>query len=134
MFLCLVLSLFPQVFCAGADLKSISAGKSVQTADGGFAGFVQLPRTKVVIAAVEGMALAGGCEIVLACDLVVASEKAVFGVPEVKRSLVAAAGGLFRLPRKLPRNVAMEMNLTGDPLPAKRCVRGWLSLWCFRKY
>ena len=80
---------------------------------GGFAGFVQRERTKPVIAAVDGPALAGGTEIVLACDMVVASETAVFGVPEVKRNLVAAGGGLFRLPRKIPRNIAMELILTG---------------------
>ena len=77
-------------------------------------------RTKPIIAAVDGPALAGGTEIVLACDLVVASTEARFGIPEVKRSLVAAAGGLFRLPRKLPFNIAMELALTGDPISAER--------------
>ena len=91
------------------------------TAKGGFAGFVQRERTKPVIAAVDGPALAGGTEIVLACDLVVASKTAVFGIPEVKRNLVAAAGGLFRLPRKIPRNIAMELALTGRlDFPAER--------------
>ena len=87
---------------------------------GGFAGFVSYPRRKPMIAAVDGFALAGGCEIVLACDMCVASESSRFGVPEVKRSLVAAAGGLFRLPQKIPKVVAMEMILTGDPILAAR--------------
>lgn len=110
------------VFCAGADLKAIAAGQmgTIQTRRGGFAGITQRQRTKPVIAAVDGPALAGGCEVVLACDLVVASTRASFGLPEVKRSLVAAAGGVFRLPRALPMNLAMEMALTGDPIPAQR--------------
>src|SRR3954470_1426635 len=110
------------VFSAGADLKAITAGKAadLQTKRGGFAGLVQRQRTKPLIAAVEGPALAGGCEIALACDLIVASKQARFGVPEVKRSLVAAAGALFRLPRALPRNVALEMLMTGDPISAER--------------
>jgi enoyl-CoA hydratase len=112
----------PPVFCAGADLKEINAGNAgaLATERGGFAGFVQRERTKPIIAAVDGPALAGGTEIVLASDLVVASTTAAFGIPEVKRSLVAAAGGLFRLGRKLPFNVAMELTLTGDPIDAAR--------------
>lgn len=109
-----------KVFCAGADLKAINSGERIATKKGGFAGFVQFPRTKPIIAAVDGAALAGGCEISLACDMIVASSKSRFGVPECKRSLVAAAGGLFRLPQKLPRNIAMELLLTGDPLSAER--------------
>lgn len=110
------------IFCAGADLKQMSVDPGgMSTAKGGFAGFVQRERTKPVIAAVDGPALAGGTEIVLACDMVVASETAVFGVPEVKRNLVAAAGGLFRLPQRLPRNIAMELALTGRlDFPAER--------------
>lgn len=110
------------VFSAGADLKAIASGQaaSINTQRGGFAGLVQRERTKPLIAAVDGPALAGGCEIVLACDLVVASTNAAFGLPEVKRSLVAAAGGLFRLPRSIPRVVAMELALTGDSIPAQR--------------
>lgn len=110
------------VFCAGADLKAIAAGGvgTLVTARGGFAGIANRDRTKPIIAAVDGPALAGGTEVVLACDLVVASTAARFGIPEVKRSLVAAAGGLFRLPRALPRNVAMELALTGDPISAER--------------
>ncbi len=93
------------IFCAGADLKAIAVDPAgMQTARGGFAGFVTRERNTPIIAAVDGPALAGGTEIVLAADLVVASRTAVFGIPEVKRNLVAAAGGLFRLPRKIPRN------------------------------
>jgi enoyl-CoA hydratase len=110
------------VFCAGADLKAIASGQAggLGTKRGGFGGITQRERTKPIIAAVDGPALAGGTEIVLSCDLVVASTAARFGIPEVKRSLVAAAGGLFRLPRKIPRNVAMELALTGDPIEAER--------------
>lgn len=110
------------IFSAGADLKAMGSGAgAMSTARGGFGGFVQRERVKPVIAAVDGPALAGGTELVLACDLVVASRTAVFGVPEVKRNLVAAAGGLFRLPRKLPRNIAMELVLTGRlDFPAER--------------
>jgi enoyl-CoA hydratase len=110
------------VFCAGADLKEIAAGRaaSLATERGGFAGITRLERTKPLIAAVDGAALAGGSEIVLTCDMVVASTAARFGIPEVKRSLIAGAGGLFRLPRALPRNVAMELALTGDPISAER--------------
>ena len=112
----------PPVFCAGADLKEINSGNAgaLQTKRGGFGGIVQREREKPMIAAVDGPALAGGTEITLACDLVVASRSATFGVPEVKRSLVAAAGGLFRLGRKIPLNVAMECALTGDPITAER--------------
>jgi enoyl-CoA hydratase len=111
----------PPVFCAGADLKEINSGNAaaLATARGGFAGVVQRERTKPLIAAVDGPALAGGTEIVLSCDLVVASNTATFGIPEVKRSLVAGAGGLFRLGRKIPLNLAMELALTGDPVSAE---------------
>lgn len=110
------------VFCAGADLKAIASGQalSLSTERGGFAGLVSRDRLKPLVAAVDGPALAGGCEIALSCDVIVASTAASFGVPEVKRSLVAAAGGLFRLPRALPRAIAMEAILTGDPLSAER--------------
>jgi enoyl-CoA hydratase len=112
----------PPVFCAGADLKEINSGNAagLATAKGGFAGIVQRERSKPIIAAVDGPALAGGTEIVLSCDLVVASSTATFGIPEVKRSLVAGAGGLFRLGRKIPFNIAMELTLTGDPITAER--------------
>jgi enoyl-CoA hydratase len=111
-----------EFFCAGADLKLINAGKPAEmmTARGGFGGIVTRERTKPVIAAVEGPALAGGLEIVLSCDMLVASSESRFGIPEVKRSLVAAAGGVFRLPRMLPRNLAFELGLTGDPVSAQR--------------
>ena len=106
-------------FCAGADLKAVAAGRAHLTTErGGFAGIVRRDRTKPIIAAVEGPALAGGFEIVLSCDLVVAGADARFGIPEVKRSLIANAGGLIRLPRVLPRNLAMEMALTGEPIDA----------------
>ena len=111
------------VFCAGADLKEVAAGRaeSLFTANG-FAGFVDADRKKPWIAAVNGKALAGGCEIVLACDLVVASSQASFGLPEVSRGLLAAAGGLYRLPRALPRNVAIELLITADSLDAERAA------------
>ncbi|MEI2698824.1 MAG: crotonase/enoyl-CoA hydratase family protein [Microthrixaceae bacterium] len=121
------------IFCAGADLKQMAVDPGgMSTAKGGFGGFVQRERTKPIIAAVDGPALAGGTELVLAADLVVASRTAVFGVPEVKRNLVAAAGGLFRLPRKLPRNVAMELVLTGRlDFPAERAYHfGWVNRLC----
>lgn len=109
-------------FSAGADLKSVSAGRGheLRTERGGFAGFVHARRAKPWIAAVNGPALAGGCEIALACDLVVAVPTARFGLPEVKRGLIASAGGLYRLPRALPPAVAREMILTGDPIDASR--------------
>jgi enoyl-CoA hydratase len=110
------------VFSAGADLKEVAAGNIARltTKRGGFAGIASRDRRKPLIAAVEGPALAGGCEIALACDAIVASTAASFGIPEVKRSLVAAAGGLFRLPRALPRNIALELAMTGDPIDATR--------------
>lgn len=109
------------VFCAGADLKAIASdgGRSLSTKRGGFGGFVTRERTKPVIAALNGHALAGGCELTLACDLVVAAEGINIGVPEVKRSLAAAAGGLFRLPRALGPQRAAELILTGDPMTSE---------------
>lgn len=121
------------VFCAGADLKEIATGNAggLNTKRGGFGGIVSRERTKPIIAAVDGPALAGGTEIVLSCDLVVASHSARFGVPEVKRSLVAAAGGLFRLAQKLPTNVATELVLTGDPIDAGRAHHfGLVNVLC----
>ena len=121
------------VFSAGADLKEVAAGNgaALGTKRGGFGGIARRARTKPFIAAVDGPALAGGCEIVLSCDLVVASDAARFGIPEVKRSLIAGAGGLFRLPRALPRNVAMELALTGDPIPAQRAYElGLVNVLC----
>lgn len=119
-----------RAFCAGMDLKAFAAGDgpAILEGRGGFAGFVTYPRTKPIIAAVNGAALAGGCEIVLASDLVVAVESAVFGQPEVKRGLYAGAGGAFRLPRTVPRARAMEMLLTGDPIDAQTaCLLGFVN-------
>ena len=112
-------------FCAGADLKALNAGRGGElvTEAGGFGGFVRYPRTKPVIAAVRGFALAGGTELVLACDLVVAGTDAQFGLPEVTRGIVAAAGGLFRLPRVLPPARAMELILTAERLGAEEAAR-----------
>ena len=121
------------IFCAGADLKQMAVDPGgMSTAKGGFGGFVIRERNKPIIAAVDGPALAGGTELVLAADLVVASDTARFGIPEVKRNLVAAAGGLFRLPRKIPRNVAMELALTGTlDFPAERAYHfGWVNRLC----
>ena len=107
-------------FCAGMDLKAFLTGERPAVPGRGFGGLTQAPPAKPLIAAVEGYALAGGCEIALSCDLVVAADNAKFGLPEVKRGLVAAAGGLLRLPRRIPYQVAMELALTGDFLPAER--------------
>lgn len=111
-----------EFFSAGADLKVINSGKAdeLMTKKGGFAGVAYRKRTKPLIAAVEGPALAGGTEIALSCDLVAAGKSSRFGVPEVKRSLVAAGGGLFRLHQVFPKNVANELIVTGDPIGAER--------------
>lgn len=111
-------------FCSGQDLKSIGTpeGNSV-TAKGGFAGLVKRERTKPLIAAVDGLATAGGCEIVLACDLVVATPRSSFGLAEVKRNLIAGAGGLFRLPWAIGRSAAMEAILTGEPFSGERAYQ-----------
>lgn len=109
-------------FCSGADLKEVSAGRmeTLFTTDGAFAGFVRHPRSKVWIAAVEGFAFAGGFEIALACDMIVASENSTFALPEVKRGLIAAAGGAYRLVRALPRAIAFELLATGARISAPR--------------
>ena len=107
-----------QTFCAGMDLKGFARGERPVVPGRGFAGLVEKPPTKPLIAAVEGYALAGGFEIVLACDLIVASTTATFGLPEVKRGLTAAAGGLMRLQRRIPYHLAMELVLTGAMWPA----------------
>ena len=109
-------------FCAGQDLKALVAGEVSIVENGGFAGIVQRDLKKPVIAAVEGFALAGGCEVALACDLIVSSSDAKFGVPEVKRGLVAAAGALRRLPERLPLGIAKELVLTGEPITAQRAA------------
>lgn len=114
-------------FCAGADLVALSRGEGLAPADSakqawGFAGIVSHPIGKPVIACINGHALGGGLEIALACDLAVAVDTAQFGLPEPKRGLFAAAGGVFRLPEQLPRKIAMEMILTGDPISAARAL------------
>ncbi|MFL6024176.1 MAG: crotonase/enoyl-CoA hydratase family protein [Marmoricola sp.] len=109
-------------FCAGMDLKAFAAGEPTRDDVRGFAGIVEKPADKPLIAAVEGWALGGGFEIVLACDLVTAGRGARFGLPEVKRGLAARGGGVFRLPRRLPRAIAMEMILTGAPIGAPRAA------------
>lgn len=107
-------------FCSGMDLKAFVTGERPWVEGRGFAGIAERAAAKPLIAAVEGFAVAGGLEVALSCDLIVAARGARLGIPEVKRSLVAAAGALLRLPRALPRNVAMEMALTGDPIDAER--------------
>ena len=110
------------VFCAGADLKAINSGQAaaLNTKRGGFGGFVYRDRKKPVIAAVDSLATAGGCELVLACDMLVATTRSAFGLAEATRNLIAGAGGLFRLPRAIGRAVAMEAILTGEPFSAQR--------------
>ena len=107
-------------FCAGMDLGAFVRGESPWIGDRGFAGIAQRGARKPLIAAIEGFAVAGGLEIALSCDLIVAAEGARMGIPEVKRSLVAAGGALLRLPRRMPYHVVMELALTGDPMPAER--------------
>ncbi len=107
-------------FCAGMDLKAFVRGESPHVEGRGFAGIAQNPPRKPLIAAIEGFAVAGGLEVALACDLIVAAKGAKLGIPEAKRSLVAAGGALLRLPRRIPYHVAMELALTGDPIPAER--------------
>jgi acetyl-CoA C-acetyltransferase len=109
------------IFCAGADLAEVTAGRGAELTAGGngFGGFVNALRSKPWIAAVRGSALGGGTEFVLACDLAVASESASFGLPEVRRSVIAAAGGVYRLPRAIPPRKAMELVLTGNSLSAQ---------------
>ncbi|MEO8815782.1 MAG: crotonase/enoyl-CoA hydratase family protein [Mycobacterium sp.] len=106
-------------FCAGMDLKAFARGESVVVPGRGL-GFTERPPVKPLIAAVEGYALAGGTELALAADLIVAARDAVFGIPEVKRGLVAAGGGLLRLPQRIPYAIAMQLALTGESLPAVR--------------
>ncbi len=106
-------------FCAGMDLKAFARGENVVVQGRGM-GFTERPPAKPLIAAVEGYGLAGGMELALACDLIVASKDGAFGIPEVKRGLVAGGGGLLRLPQRIPYAIAMELALTGDQLPAAR--------------
>ena len=107
-------------FCSGMDLKGFLRGESPSIEGRGFGGIVQKPPEKPLIAAVEGYALAGGLELMIACDLVVANAGAKFGIPEVKRGLVAAAGGVMMLPDQIPERIAMELALTGDFIDAAR--------------
>ena len=111
-------------FCAGADLKDVSLGgmSRLYSPVGGFAGFVAAPRAKPWIAAVEGFALAGGFELVLCCDLCVAAEHSTFGLPEVARGLIAAAGGIYRLTRAIPRAIALELITTATTIDAARAL------------
>lgn len=119
-----VLTSSGDTFCAGADLAEVAAGRSAQlrTERGGFAGLVDRPESKPWIAAIGGAAVAGGFEIALSCDIIMAAPQAFFALPEVKRGLIAGAGGVYRLPRLLPPNIAKEMILSGAGLPAER---GW---------
>jgi enoyl-CoA hydratase len=107
-------------FCAGMDLGAFVKGESAWFGDRGFAGITQRASRKPLIAAIEGFAVAGGMEIALSCDLIVAARGAKMGIPEAKRSLVAAGGALLRMPRRMPYHVVMELALTGDVLPAER--------------
>jgi enoyl-CoA hydratase len=107
-------------FCAGMDLGAFVKGESPWYGDRGFAGIAQRGARKPLIAAIEGFAVAGGLEVALACDLVVAAEGAKLGIPEAKRSLVAAGGALLHLPKRMPYHAVMELALTGDPWPAER--------------
>jgi enoyl-CoA hydratase len=110
-------------FCSGMDLKGFLRGENPTIPGRGFAGLTGAPPRTPLIAAVEGWALAGGCEVVLSCDLIVASTEAKFGIPEVKRGLVAGAGGLLRLPKRIPYHLAMEFALTGEPVTAETAQR-----------
>lgn len=110
-------------FCAGMDLKAFVRGELPSTPGRGFAGIVERPPDKPLIAAVEGFAVAGGLEVALSCDLIVAARGAKLGIPEVRRGLVAAAGALLRLPQRIPYHVAMELALTGEPIAAERAAQ-----------
>lgn len=116
-------------FSAGMDLKAFASGQRPAAAGQGFAGFVEQPPRKPLIAAVEGWALGGGMEMVLACDMVVAATGARFGLPEVSRGLTARGGGAFRLPRRLPQALAMEVVLTGQPMTATWAAEHGLVNW-----
>jgi enoyl-CoA hydratase len=125
---CGVLAANGPVFCAGADLKLVATGRGqeLSTQRGGFAGLVQRKRSKPLVAAIHSDALAGGFEIAIACDLLVAAEGIKLGLPEVKRSLVALGGGLVELPGLVGEKLALELALTGDPIPVERLERAGL--------
>jgi enoyl-CoA hydratase len=110
-------------FCAGMDLKAFVTGEMPTVEGRGFAGLTEATPRKPLIAAVEGYALAGGLELAISCDLIIAADNAKFGIPEVKRGLAAAAGGLMKLPRQIPSRLAMEMALTGDFISAERAAQ-----------
>ncbi|HZO06089.1 MAG TPA: crotonase/enoyl-CoA hydratase family protein [Solirubrobacterales bacterium] len=115
-------------FCAGMDLKAFARGERPYTENGGFAGIVERPPRKILIAAIEGYALAGGLEIALSCDLLVAARDAKLGIPEVGVGLIAAGGALLRLPSRIPYHLAMEMAVTGEPITAEQAhTRGLLN-------
>jgi enoyl-CoA hydratase len=110
-------------FCSGMDLKAFITGETPQIPGRGFAGLTEASPKKPLIAAVEGYALAGGLEVAISCDMIVAADSAMFGIPEAKRGLAAAAGGLVKLPRQIPSRVAMELALTGDFISAERAYQ-----------
>ena len=110
----------PQFFCAGVDLRAAARGERPRTAARGWFGLIEKPSTKPMVAAVEGPAYGGGFELALACDLIVSSKASQFALPEASRGLIASAGGLIRLPRRLPPAIASEIALTCDPMPADR--------------
>ncbi|MEW2086421.1 crotonase/enoyl-CoA hydratase family protein [Streptomyces sp. NPDC005283] len=111
------------VFSAGMDLKAALAGESPEVPGRGFGGLTQAETTKPLIAAVEGWAMGGGFELALGCDLIVAAADAKFGLPEVKRGLIAAGGGVIRLPKRIPHHLAMELLLSGEPISGERAAR-----------
>ena len=121
---CVILTGAGPVFCAGADLKVVASGRGIDIMleRGGFAGLVEREVSKPIIAAITGPALAGGFEIALACDFVVAADDAVFGLPEVQRGLLAAAGGPVRLAQRVPLAVALEITVLGEPITAARAL------------
>ena len=117
---CAILTGAGGTFCSGMDLKGFLKGEMPVAGTRGFGGLTSWTPKKPVIAAVDGYALAGGMELAIACDLIVANKDAKFGIPEAKRGLVAAGGGVVQLPRLMPRHLAMELALTGDPISATR--------------
>jgi enoyl-CoA hydratase len=118
-------------FCSGMDLKAFVTGELPMVEGRGFAGLTEYRCSKPVIAAVEGYALAGGFELAISCDLIVAAENSKFGIPEVKRGLAAAAGGLVKLPKQIPSRIAMELALTGDFISAARAYElGLINRCC----